>query len=126
MKAKEFKMFLVLKYFSITDPGSIHQQIFPPSLNIWHGTAALQLPVSAPCNHCRLMTLQCCSAAASARMHNIKLVPASHYYLLEPDTQDPGHWLLAPGDTVQGAWWRFRSGDRESLKEAELVSVGTI
>ena len=64
---KSFKCFEFRWSFSITDPGSIHQQIFPPSLHIWHRTAALQLPVSAPCNHCRLMTLQCCSQCADAQ-----------------------------------------------------------
>ena len=61
-----------------------------------------------------LQSLQANDAAVlqPVRGCTIKLVPACHYYLLEPDTQDPGHWLLAPGDTVQGAWWRTR-GDLE-------------
>ena len=62
-------------------------------------------------------------------------MPASHYYyLMEPDTQDPGRWLLAPGDTEQGAGWRFRSGDRgggvgvssDNLIYIYSISQGTV
>ena len=55
------------------------------------------------------MTLQCCSAAASARMHNKTGAGLS---LLSPGAGHAGSWSLAPGDTVQGAWWRTR-GDLE-------------
>ena len=80
---------------------------FPPHLAWDCSTAAAGVGT--------LQSLQANDAAVlqPVRGCTIKLVPASHYYyLMEPDTQDPGHWLLAPGDTEQGAGWRFRSGDR--------------